>query len=200
MTKRNLVQVVRRAAGGPPAPGRASASESIPRTARSGAAGLAAMLMAFAVGCGADESPSAAQQGGTVKPALETLRSAFEAADPAPILAAFADDVQLHSPALMSPPDYRGRDVVGQIVTLAMRAIESVRVTDLLPSSDAQTGGAVFQARIGGLPAQGIVMLRSKDNRVTELTLLIRPLAALRAFVTRMGELGAQPALDAPKS
>ena len=135
-----------------------------------------------------------------VKLALETLRSAFEAADPAPILATFADDVQLHSPALTSPPDYRGREVVGQIVTLAVRAIENVRVTDLLESSDAQTGAAVFEARVGGLPAQGIVMLRGQDDRVAELTLLIRPLPALRAFVTRMGELGAQPALDAPTS
>ena len=200
MTERDLVQVRQLGAGGPPVPGRPRTSRSIPRIARSGAAGLAAILIAFAAGCGADESRSAAQQGATVRPALETLRSAFEAGDPAPILATFADDVQLHSPALISPPDYRGRDVVGPIVTLAMRVIEEVRVTDLLESRDAQTGGAIFQARIGGQPAQGVVMLRTKDNRVAEITLLIRPLPALRDFVTRMGELGAQPAIDAPKA
>lgn len=150
MTERSLVQVVRRAAGGPPTPGPASTSRSIPRLARIGAAGLAAILIASAVGCGADESRSAAQQRGTVKPALKTLRSAFEAGDPAPILATFDDDVQLHSPALMSPPDYRGPKVVGPIVTLAMRVIENVRVTDLLDSSDALTGAAIFEARIGG--------------------------------------------------
>ena len=200
MTERDLVQVKQPAASGLPAPGPARPSRSIPRIARTGAAGLAAILIAFAVGCGREDSPSAAQQGGTVKPALETLRSAFQAGDPAPILATFDDDVQLHSPALMSPPDYRGRNVVGPIVTLAMRVIENVRVTDLLESSDALTGGAIFEARIGGQPAQGVVMLRTKDNRVTEITLLIRPLPALRAFVTRMGELGAQPAIDAPKA
>ena len=173
---------------------------SIPRIARGLTASLGAILLAVAVGCGADDSPSAAGQDGTVKPALETLRSAFEAADPAPILATFADDVQLHSPALMSPPDYRGRKEVGSIVTLAIRVIENVRVTDLLESADSQTGVAVFEARIGELPAQGVVMLRTQNNRVAEITLLIRPLPALRAFVTRMGELGAQPALDAPES
>ena len=200
MTERDLVRVRQPAAGGPPTPSPASTSRSIHRIARTGATGLAAILIALAVGCGSGESPSTAQQGGTVKAALETLRSAFEAGDPAPILATFADDVQLHSPALMSPPDYRGRDVVGPIVTLAMRVIENVQVTDLLDSSDALTGGAIFEARIGGQPAQGVVMLRAKGNRVAEITLLIRPLPALRAFVTRMGELGAQPALDAPKS
>lgn len=132
-------------------------------------------------------------------PVLETLRSALEAADPAPILRAFAADIQLHSPALIGPPEYRGRDVVEPIVRLAMRVLEDVRVTDLLTRGDSETGGAVFDARIVGLPAQGFVMLRARDNRVSEITLLIRPLPALRAFVTRMGELGAQPALDAPK-
>ena len=198
--KGNPVQARPANEGGRPPRGVEITPRSIPRLARGVAAGLAAILIAFAVGCGADDSRSATEQGGTVKPALEAVRSAFQAADPAPFLATLAEDVQLHSPALMSPPDYRGRNVVGPIVTLAMRVIESVRVTDFLESEDAQTGGAVFEARIGGLPAQGVVMLRAQDSGVSEITLLIRPLPALRAFVTRMGELGAQPALDAPKS
>jgi hypothetical protein len=198
--KRNPVQARPADEGGPPPLGLAIPARCTPRLARGVTAGLAVILIAVVVGCGADDSRSAAEQGGTVKPALEAVRSAFQVADPAPFLATLAEDVQLHSPALMSPPDYRGRNVVGPIVTLAMRVIENVRVTDFLESEDAKTGGAVFEARIGGVPAQRVVMLRAKDSGVSEITLLIRPLPALRAFVTRMGELGAQPALDAPKS
>ncbi len=109
-----------------------------------------------------------------------------------------ADDVQLHSPALIGP-EYRGRDVVASIVTPAMRVLEDVRVTDLLETGDGVTGGVLFDARVGGLRAQGFVLLRTKQEQVSEIALLLRPLPALRAFVTRMGELGAQPAIDARK-
>jgi hypothetical protein len=159
------------------------------------------VVLAVAVGCGGDDSTSSApttvaQRADAVRPALETLRSAFETGDPEPILATFADDVQLHSPALIGP-EYRGRDVVTSIVRPAMQVLEDVRVTDLVQTGDGATGGVVFDARVGELPAQGFVLLRSKGERVSEITLLLRPLPALRAFVARMGELGAKPALDA---
>jgi len=162
-------------------------------------------LLALAVGCGDDRPTSAssgraAQREGGVEPTLGTFRSALEARDPAPVLATFADDVQLHSPALIGP-EYRGRDVVASIVTPAMRVLEDVRVTDVLRTGDDATGGVLFDARISGLPAQGFVLARVDERgRVREVTLLLRPLPALRAFVTRMGELGARPALDAGRN
>jgi hypothetical protein len=128
--------------------------------------------------------------------ALEAARAGMTASDPAPILATFADDVQLHSPALISS-DYRGREVVGSIVAAALQALEDVRVTDVLRSADGTTGGVVFDARVRDLSAQGFVLLRMDGDQVSEITLLLRPVAALRAFIERMGELGAQPALDA---
>ena len=171
-------------------------------TAHGARAALAVAVLALAAGCGGDDSgaspPTPTRRADAVRPALETLRAAFEAGDPAPILATFADDVQLHSPALMSP-EYRGRDVVASIVTPAMQVLEDVRVTDVLQTGDGGTGGVVFDARVGELPAQGVVLLRAKGERVSEITLLLRPLPTLRAFVTRMGELGAKPALDAGK-
>lgn len=128
--------------------------------------------------------------------ALETLRAAVEARDAGPILAMFSEEVQLHSPALMGP-EYRGRELVSSIVTAAMDVLEAIRVTDLLGAGDGATGGVVFDARVGELPSQGFILLRTRGDQVSEITLLLRPLPALRAFVSRMGELGAQPALDA---
>ena len=131
-----------------------------------------------------------------MEPALDALRSAFEVGDPAPIVATFSDDVQLHSPALIGP-EYRGRDLVASIVTSAMQVLEDARVTDVVQTADGATGGVVFDARVGELPAQGFILLRTNGGRVSEITLILRPLPALRAFVDRMGELGAKPALDA---
>lgn len=133
---------------------------------------------------------------GPVESALETVRAAMEAGDPAPVVATFADDIQLHSPALVGP-EYKGPDVVASIVTPAMQVLEGVKVTDVLRTGDGGTGGLVFDARVTGLPAQGFVLLRTTGERVSEITLLLRPLPALRAFVDRMAELGARPALDA---
>ncbi len=159
-----------------------------------------AALAVVAAACGSSTSDSGPQEARDrgVRPALDTLRSAFPARDPAPFLATFADDVQLHSPALIGP-EYRGRDVVSSIVTPAMQVLEDVRVTDLFETDDGVTGGVLFDARVGDQAAQGVVLLRSNGDQVSEVTLLLRPLPALRAFVTRMGELGAQPALDARK-
>ncbi len=128
--------------------------------------------------------------------ALATLRSALEAGDPAPIVAAFCQDIQLHSPAIIGP-EYRGADLVASIVTAAMQVLEEVRVTDVLHAEDAVSGGLVFDARVRDLPSQGFMLLRARDAHISELTLLLRPLAALRAFVSAMADLGAQPALDA---
>ena len=127
---------------------------------------------------------------------LETVRSALEAGDPAPIVAAFSHTVQLHSPTIIGP-EYRGRDLVTSIVTAAMQVLQEVRVSDILRADDAATVGVVFGARVRELPSQGFILLRTNGEHISELTLLLRPLAALRAFVSAMGELGAQPALDA---
>ncbi len=196
--------------------GRRLASRGVGRTrrrevVRAGVAGamrrgsavvVAAALAVVATACGRSDStprsPATAQRDGGVRRALETMRSAFPTADAASLVAAFADDVQLHSPALIGP-EYRGRDVVASIVTPAMRVLEDVRVTDLLETGDGVTGGVLFDARVGDQRAQGFVLLRTNGEQVSEITLLLRPLPALRAFVTRMGELGARPAIDARK-
>lgn len=173
------------------------------RIRRAAAVSIAVAVVLMAAACGSEDStstapPTSLPRPDTVKPALDTLRSAFEAGTPGPILATFTDDIQLHSPALIGP-EYRGRQVVGSIVTPAMQVLEDVRVSDVVETGDGATGGVLFDARVGDLPAQGIVLLRARGDQVREITLLLRPLPALRAFVTRMGELGARPALDAGK-
>ena len=130
---------------------------------------------------------------------LEILCSALEARDPIPVLGTFAEDIELHSPALIGS-EYRGRDLVASIATAAMQVLEEIHVTDLLRAPDAATAGVVFDARVGAQPSQGFILVRTNNDQIGELTLLLRPLSALQAFVSRMAELGAQPALDARKA
>ena len=157
---------------------------------------FAVLAMLAACGGQAPEAPAPTSRPNPSDRALEALRAGMTASDPAPILATFDDDVQLHSPALISS-DYRGRQIVDSIVTAALQALEGVRVTDVVRSEDRATGGFVFDARVRDQSAQGFVLVRMDGDRVREITLLLRPVAALRAFIERMGELGAQPALDA---
>ena len=127
---------------------------------------------------------------------LDALQIGLEARDPAPILAMLPQEIELHSPALIGPR-YRGHDLVASIITAAMHVLEDVRVTDLLDAGEGAAAGVVFDARVGQLPSQGFILLRTTDTQVSDITLFLRPLPALRAFVSRMAELGAQPALDA---
>lgn len=162
------------------------------------AAVLTGTVLLVTAACGPNGSPSsqaASESEGGLRTALHTVWAAVEAAQPAPVLATFADDVQLHSPALIGP-EYRGRDLVASIVTPAMQILGKARVTDVLQAGDGATGSVVFETRIGNEPAQGVVLLRTTGQQVREITLLLRPLPALRAFVARMAELGAKPALD----
>ncbi len=59
------------------------------------------------------------------------------------------------------------------------------------------TRSRLGRRRCSELPSQGFLLLRTRDESLTELTLLLRPLPTLGAFVSAMAELGAPPALDA---
>lgn len=126
---------------------------------------------------------------------IDSFRAAIEASDPAAAVAAFAEDVVLHSPAVISV-DYTGRERVGRITGFAARTLEDICFTDELHSGDQGTHGLVFEARVGDQRTQGIFYLGTSDGRIVSLTLLLRPLRAVEAFVGAMGALGAEPALD----
>jgi hypothetical protein len=126
---------------------------------------------------------------------VDAFRSAVVARDAAAAVATFADDVILHSPAVISQ-DYAGREVIGRIIAFAAQVLEDVRFTDELHSPDGSTHGLVLEARIGEERAQAILYLRTAADRIASITFLLRPLRAAQAFVGAMGSLGAQPALD----
>lgn len=163
-----------------------------------------ALLVAVAVftaACGPHRSHAAVTRPAVeaekrVAKVLQTVWAGLGRGDPAPLLNSLADDVQLHSPALIGP-EYRGRQLVASIVTPAVQVLGPSHVTDVLRAGDGTTGSVVFDTLIGDEPAQGVVMVRTRGEQINDITLLIRPLPALRAFVARLAAMGATPAIDA---
>jgi hypothetical protein len=115
--------------------------------------------------------------------------------DDAGVVATLSDDVVLHSPAVIET-HYSGRALVARIVRFAMRTIEDVSVTDQLHGGG-ESHALIIEGHIGTQPLQGCLYLHADDGGlVDELTLMLRPFHAMQAFVTAMGAVGAQPALD----
>jgi hypothetical protein len=126
---------------------------------------------------------------------IDTFRTALETGDRTAATAGFAEQVVLHSPAVIST-EYAGRELVAQTVGMAMQALQGIRFTDELHSVHDDTHALVFDATVGDEPAQGVFHLGTSGGQIVSLTLLLRPLRAVQAFVDTMGSQGAQPALD----
>jgi hypothetical protein len=126
---------------------------------------------------------------------VDAFRSALETSDPAPAVATFADDVVLHSPAVISK-EYAGPELAGQIIGFAAKVLTDVRFTDELHNADGTTHALVLEASVGAERAQGVLYLQTAGEQLKSVTFLLRPLRAMAAFVDAMGAHGAQPALD----
>jgi hypothetical protein len=106
---------------------------------------------------------------------------AFVAGDSATMARLLAPDATFHSPVT----DYHGRERVAQVLSALVQVVTDVRVTSVL---DGPEGAAAFFTAAGdGRAADGVLhVLAVPDGPVTELTLMIRPLATLHAGIERM--------------
>lgn len=126
---------------------------------------------------------------------IDALRHALTSGDPTAAASLFAEDAVLHSPAVISV-DYTGREQVGRIAGFSAQVLGDIRFTDELHSADQGTHALIFEGTVAEQPAQGVLYLATRDDRIAEITLLLRPLRAVEAFVQAMGTRGAQPAVD----
>lgn len=127
---------------------------------------------------------------------IEAFRRAFETGNHAGVVATLAEDVVLHSPAVIES-EYPGRSLVTTILGLAMQTVEDMRVTDELHSTGGRTHALLVEGRVGARSLQGCLYLRTDDaGLIEDVTFMLRPLHAVEAFVAAMGAKGAQPALD----
>ena len=114
--------------------------------------------------------------------ATRHLIESFLAGDMASATAFVAPDAEFHSPIR----DYSGAERIGAV----WRTVGGV-VADARPTSIHEGDGetiAFFAGAIKGRPVDGVMRaLADADDRVTDVTLMIRPWAALKAGIADIG-------------
>jgi hypothetical protein len=96
---------------------------------------------------------------------------------------ALADDVVFRSPVVYKP--YHGREATMQLLTFVVQVFEDFEYIDELRGERSLC--LVFRARAGERELQGIDHLRlDEQGKVSELTVMIRPLSGLTAVAEAM--------------
>ncbi|WP_434388520.1 nuclear transport factor 2 family protein [Melittangium boletus] len=117
--------------------------------------------------------------------ALAGWHAYVAARTPEALDAVLADEVVFHSPAVHTPQ--KGKALTAKYLTAAMQVLggEDFRYTGEWRAE----GSAVleFRTRVDGLEVHGIDMITwDGTGRITEFTVMLRPLKALNAVVARM--------------
>jgi ketosteroid isomerase-like protein len=114
---------------------------------------------------------------------VSAFRLAVEARDLTAITALLADDVTFRSPVAHRP--YHGRTLTAAILEAVLDVFEEfVYVREFV---DGAGEALVFEARVDGLEVTGCDFLRTDaDGKVTELTVMVRPLRAAEALAQAM--------------
>jgi hypothetical protein len=116
----------------------------------------------------------------------DAFRAAAEAKDFSAIDELFAEDAVFRSPVVYRP--YAGRDAIKVILGAVLNVFEDFRYTAQL--EDGGTAVLVFETRVGEREVQGVDMLTfGADDRIVELTVMVRPMSGMHALAERMGEL-----------
>jgi hypothetical protein len=126
----------------------------------------------------------------------DAFRSAVEGEDPRALTEALADDVVFRSPVVFRA--YEGKPVVSTILTeAAMKVFEDFRYVEQLEHQDACA--LIFKARVGERELDGLDLLRfDRDGKVTELTVMVRPMSGLNALAEAMARQFERLGISAP--
>jgi len=106
---------------------------------------------------------------------------AFLACDALAMVAELAPDAVFHSPVA----DYQGRDRIGAVLAAVTQVVAMPRPSRLIEGSDETL--LAFTAQLAGRAGDGVLMATGeRDRPISELTLMVRPLATLLDAVDRM--------------
>jgi SnoaL-like domain len=98
---------------------------------------------------------------------------------------ALAEDVLFRSPVVYRP--YEGREVVATILSAVARVFEDFEYVQRFESGD--RAALIFKARVGEREVDGLDLLRlDGDGKVSELTVMVRPMSGVHALAEAMGE------------
>src|SRR4051794_32649055 len=94
------------------------------------------------------------------------LRRAMIARDPAALIATFAPGVVLWSPVAARP--FRGREAVGEVMTVLLDALEDFAYTEVVDGGDVQV--LAFRMRLEGRVVEAVDLVRyDEDGLVREI-------------------------------
>jgi hypothetical protein len=113
------------------------------------------------------------------------FRAGIESGDMDSAVALLADDVVFHSPIVFA--DYHGRDAVAPILHGVAVVFEDFRYVAQYSAPDGHV--LAFAARVGDRALEGVDILRIVDDRIAELTVMVRPYSAATALRERMAAL-----------
>jgi len=118
---------------------------------------------------------------------LEQLAHALEAADAAAVVKTMADDVTLRVAVHDQP--FEGRPAAAQILGAVLDGVlHDIEVSETIDGHDAAV--LMFTTQVAEFPgrADGLLVVRSEPGgRISDLTVFLRPLAALQALAEEMG-------------
>jgi SnoaL-like domain len=113
----------------------------------------------------------------------DAFRAAVEAKDLAAAGDILADDVTFRSPVVFKP--YEGREPTLVVLGAVVQVFEDFRYTGQAESDELAV--LTFAARVGDRELEGVDILRfDEDDRVRELTVMVRPMSGMHALAERM--------------
>ena len=113
----------------------------------------------------------------------DKFRAAAEAKDFSQIDDLLTEDIVFRSPVVHKP--YEGRDMVKVLLGAVVQVFEDFRYLDQVEGDDRAV--LIFEARVGDRHLQGVDILRfADDGRVSELTVMVRPMSGLNALAEEM--------------
>ena len=114
---------------------------------------------------------------------MHPFRAAVEARDLDAAVALFADDATLDSPVAFKP--FVGIEQVSVVLRAVSETFEDFHYTDEFASDGSHA--LVFRARVGDKSVEGLDLIRTDDSgRITNLTVMVRPLSGLIALAEAM--------------
>lgn len=112
---------------------------------------------------------------------MSRLTDAFLERDAAAMVAELASDAVFHSPVA----DYEGLDRISAVLTAVTQVVSAPQRTRLIEGSDETL--LAFSAEFEGSAGDGVLVAAGeRDGAISELTLMVRPLATLLDAVDRM--------------
>lgn len=114
------------------------------------------------------------------------FRQAAEAKDFDRLDELATEDCRFRSPVVFKP--YEGRDALKVLLGAVVQVFEDFRYVEQVEDGDVAM--LMFEARVGDRELQGIDILRfAPDGRISELTVMVRPMSAMHSLAERMREL-----------